>query len=301
MNPIDIVKSLTAIKGGAPRIELNAELRPIPAELALNEREKFRKLPFDHLHNFRELGGFKTLNGGQVKWGMIYRADKISDLTEQDQHYIERLKLQKIVDFRSDEERSAAPHSLLPSSSICIEALPISVEAAQVEKVTARLQQEDATAEDIAQLLIEANREMIERFTPIYKQWLQSLLDENNYPQVFHCTAGKDRTGLAAALLLRILGVPNEEVMQDYLATNTFTNTRVEHIVHRINEMTMHQVNEDVVRVLFKVQSRFLNEAYKSIDEHYGDFNNFVEIGLGFGDVECARLRELLLEPAAGI
>jgi len=107
--------------------------------------------------------------------------------------------------------------------------------------------------------------------------------------------------GLAAALLLRILGVSTDDVMDDYLATNTFTRERIERIVHHINEMTMHQVNEDVVRVLFKVQSRFLNEAYKSIDEHYGNFASFVEIGLGFGEAECGRLRELLLEPAAGI
>lgn len=296
MNPIDIIKSLPAPKGNANR----AELRPIPAELAHHERAELRKLPFDNMHNFRDLGGFNGFKGQSVKWGMIYRADKISGLSEQDQHYLERLQIKKIIDFRSDEERSNSPHSLLPHSRIVIEALPVTVEAAQIEKVTARLQQENVTAEDMALFLIEANREMIERFTPIYKQWLHGLLEDCSYPLVFHCTAGKDRTGLAAALLLRVLGVAPDHVMQDYLATNTYTGTRVEQIVHHINEMTMHQVNEDVIRMLFKVQSRFLNEAYKSIDEHYGDFANYVDIGLGFGDAECERLRQLLLEPARG-
>ena len=296
MNPIDIIKSLPATKGESVR----AESRPIPAELPSPEREKLRKLPFDNMQNFRELGGFNAAAGQTVKWGMIYRADKISGLSTQDQLYLERLKLSKIIDFRSDEERSDSPHSLLLGSNIVIEALPVTVEAAQIEKVTARLQQEDVTAEDMALFLIEANREMIERFTPVYKQWLHSLLDENNYPQVFHCTAGKDRTGLAAALLLQVLGVAADDIMADYLATNIHTGARVEQIVHHINEITMHQVNEDVVRMLFKVQPRFLHEAYKTIDEHYGSFANFVEIGLGFGDAECARLRALLLEPALG-
>ncbi|WP_320836628.1 tyrosine-protein phosphatase [Zhongshania sp.] len=297
MNPIDIIQALPTAKDES----ILAEQRLIPAELDHPEREKRRKLPFDNMHNFRELGGFKSATGLCVKWGMVYRADKISGLSDQDQLYLERLKLRKIVDFRSDEERSESPHSILATSNIIIEALPITVDAAQIEKVTARLQQEDVTAEDMAQFLIEANREMIERFAPVYKQWFHSLLDDSSYPQVFHCTAGKDRTGLAAALLLRILGVSADDVMNDYLATNTFTRERIERIVHHINEMTMHQVNEDVVRVLFKVQSRFLNEAYKSIDEHYGNFASFVEIGLGFGEAECGRLRELLLEPAAGI
>jgi protein-tyrosine phosphatase len=296
MNPIDIIKSLASIKHES----INAELRPIPAELAHAEREQRRKLPFDSMHNFRDLGGLPTEDGLAVKWGVIYRADKVAGLTEQDQHYLERLKLRKIIDFRSDEERYEAPHNLLPNSSIIIEALPVTVEAAQIEKVTARLQQESVTAEDMALFLIEANREMIERFTPVYKQWLHSLLDENNHPQVFHCTAGKDRTGLAAALLLRILGVAPEHVMRDYLATNTYTAARLEKIVHHINEMTMHQVNEDVIRMLFKVQPRFLNEAYNSIDEHYGDFPTYLDTGLGLSEEDRGRLRTLLLEPAQG-
>ena len=294
MNPIDIIRSLPTVKPES----IDAELRPIPAEVPHSYREDLRKLPFDNMHNFRDLGGFTTADGRAVKWGVIYRADKIADLSLQDQRYLERLNLRKIIDFRSDEERYEAPHSLLPETSITIEAHPVTVEAAQIEKVTARLQQENVTAEDIALFLIEANREMIERFTPVYKQWLHSLLAENSHPQVFHCTAGKDRTGLAAALLLRILGVAPDQVMHDYLATNLYTGARVEQIVHHINEMTMHQVNEDVIRMLFKVQSRFLNEAYKSIDEHYGDFAGYIEIGLGFGESECNRLRALLLEPA---
>ncbi|MEX1669363.1 tyrosine-protein phosphatase [Zhongshania guokunii] len=297
MNPIDIIKSLPALNIKS----IDAALRPIPAECAYGEREALRKLTFDNMHNFRELGGYTTTDGMQIKWGMVYRADKLAGLSEQDQYFLERLKLRKIIDFRSDEERFEAPHTLLANSAIEIAPHPVTVEAAQIEKVTARLVEENVNAEDMALFLIEANREMIERFTPVYKKWLHSLLEDGSFPQVFHCTAGKDRTGLAAALLMRILGVPNELIMQDYLATNHYTAKRVERIVHHVIETTLHQINQDVVRTLFKVQTRFLNEAFLTIDEEYGDFATYLETGLGFGEAQCARLRELLLEPQQAI
>ena len=147
--------------------------------------------------------------------------------------------------------------------------------------------------------LVEANREMVERYTPVYKQWLQSLLSEESYPQVFHCTAGKDRTGFGAALLLSILGVPHDVIVQDYLATNTYTAARVDHIVQYVNEKTMHQVNQDVVRVLFTVQKHYLAEAFKAIEEEYGDIDNYIETALGFTQTERATLQTLLLEPVS--
>jgi protein-tyrosine phosphatase len=205
------------------------------------------------MHNFRDLGGYRTSDNRQLKWGRIYRSDKLSSLSEEDQNFILRLGISQISDFRSDEERQDAPHKLPSNAGITINELPIPLEAAQIERVAARLQEENVTADDMGHFLVEANREMVERYTPVYKQWLQSLLSEESYPQVFHCTAGKDRTGFGAALLLSILGVPHDVIVQDYLATNTYTAARVDHIVQYVNEKTMHQVNQDVVRVLFTV------------------------------------------------
>ena len=294
MNAIDLLHSVPH----QVNIAGAAETRAIPALLPASEREALRKLPFDRMHNFRDLGGYQNGDKQQIKWGMLYRADKLSSLSEEDLKFITRLGIKQVSDFRSDEEHRDAPHNLPDTSGVVIKRLPITVEAAEIERILSQLQKENVTADDMAHFLIEANREMIERFTPVYRRWLQSLLDENNYPHVFHCTAGKDRTGLGAALVLRILGVPKETIVQDYLATNSYTAKRVDHIVHYFTEKTMHQVNQDVIRTLFTVQAHYLEEAFKAIDEEYRDFDTYLETAVGFAEAERVALKNLLLEPA---
>jgi protein-tyrosine phosphatase len=292
MTATEILKSMPRNK----TTQAAADSRLIPANLPPSERELARKLYFDSMHNFRDLGGYQARDGLSLKWGLIYRADKLAGLSEEDQRFLERLNIRRVVDFRSDEERYDAPHTFLAGSSISVDILPVPVEAAEIEKVTARLQEENVNSEDIARFLIEANREMIERFTAEYKQWLHSLLIDGNLPQVFHCTAGKDRTGLAAALLMRILGVSPETIMVDYMATNTYTAERVNNLVQYIHQATMHQVNEDVIRTLFRVQERYLNEAFNTIDEHYGSFSNYLTVALEIDETCISRLREIFLE-----
>lgn len=293
MNTIDLIQTTPhQVSGVGP-----AHSRAIPALLPASEREAARKLPFDNMHNFRDLGGYQTSDGRQVKWGWVYRCDKLSSLSDEDQNFIVRLGIKQVSDFRSDEERYESPHKLPATGDITVNILPITVEAAQIERITARLQEENATADDMAHLLVEANREMVERFTPVYREWLQSLLKESSYPQAFHCTAGKDRTGFGAAILLSILGVPYRTILQDYLATNAYTAARVDAIMHYVNEKTMHQVNKDVIRTLFTVQEQYLGEAFKAIDEEYGDLERYIETGLGVSESDRAHLQTLLLEP----
>src|SRR5690554_967121 len=143
--------------------------RPIPALLPAAQRPSLRKLPFHRAHNFRDLGGYVARDGRSLKWGKLYRSDKLSDLSEDDRHFLERLGLRKIVDFRSDDERHESPHSLIEDTQIQIQAMPIAVDAAQVEKVSHRLQQENVNPAEMGLFLEEANREMVERFTETFR------------------------------------------------------------------------------------------------------------------------------------
>ncbi len=276
--------------------KLAAGHRPIPAELPSEERHSLRKLPFEQAHNFRDHGGYQSRDGRSLKWGMIYRTDKLSSLSEEDQKYLERLSVRRIVDFRSDEERGMDPHALPADTAIRVEPMPIAVDAAQIELVTARLQQRDVSVDDMAALLIDANREMISQFTPVYRNWMQSLLHADNYPQLFHCTAGKDRTGLAAALLLHALDVPENTIMDDYLATNHYTAARTDQVIKQISAMDTLQVSEDVIRVLFNVQPQFINAAFDTIADSYGDLQRYFEVGLGLSSQQREQLCDLLLE-----
>ena len=276
--------------------QLSADERPIPAQLPPEERLALRKLPFEQAHNFRDLGGYLSGDGRYTRWGKIYRTDKLSSLSEQDQRYLQRLGVKRIVDFRSDEERNTAPHPLHPESRILIDPLPINVEAAQIERVTARLQEQNVSAEDMVEFLMSANRAMVTHFTDTYRNWIHSLLSDDHYPQLFHCTAGKDRTGLAAALLLRALGVSEETVMEDYLATNHYTAARIDEIIRQIQEMDVFKVEEPVIRTLFHVQPQYINAAFEVIAERYGDIEAYLQDGLALDRFQREQLRDMLLE-----
>ena len=275
---------------------LPADERPIPAQLPEAEREALRKLPFENAHNFRDLGGYKTSDGKTVKWGLIYRSDKLSELSSEDEFYLDRLGLTRIVDFRSIKEREAAPDRVAPASSIAIQHVPIKVTGADFDLIKSKIESGDLREDELSELLVQANRELVEQYTLIYRAWIQSILEDNGLPMAFHCTAGKDRTGFGAAIVLLALGVPKETVMADYLATNTYTAEQIEKTVSIVKWASLFQADAEALRPILGVEERFLNEAFLAIDEHYGSVDNYLTEGLGLTPDKRQQLRDLLLE-----
>jgi protein-tyrosine phosphatase len=118
-----------------------------------------------------------------------------------------------------------------------------------------------------------------------------ALLLESNEPTVFHCTAGKDRTGFAAALVLHALGAPRQEVMRDYL----LTNERL-----KMPELARNRLPPEASSVLWRVQPEFLQAAFEAVERDYGGLEPYFKEGLGLGEAERGRLRSLYLDPQAG-
>jgi protein-tyrosine phosphatase len=106
-------------------------------------------------------------------------------------------------------------------------------------------------------------------------------------PLVIHCTAGKDRTGFACALILQVLGVPDEVIAEDYLLTNRF---------YRRDPSASSELPDDVRQVLGSVETSFLDAAYDAIRADYGDLENYFSDGLGVGERERATLQARYLE-----
>lgn len=275
---------------------LPAAKRPIPAQLPVEQRQALRKLPFEHAHNFRDLGGYINNDGRSVKWGLIYRSDELSDLSSEDEYYLDQLGLTRIVDFRSIKEREAKPDRISPASSIAMQHRPINISATDIDLMKANILSGELDQEQLSNLLVSANREFIEHYTPTYKAWMQSILESNALPMVFHCTAGKDRTGLAAALLLLALDIPKATVMTDYLATNQYTAEQINKTITLIKWGSLFQTDAEALRPILSVEARFINEAFRVIEEHYGSIEGYLEKGLGLTAEKRAHLKALLLE-----
>ena len=265
--------------------------RPIHKTDNTFQNEDYRLLPMDGAHNTRELGGYKTTDGKSVKWGMLYRSDKLSDISDTDQAYLQDLGIKKIIDFRSKEEKEEDP-DIIPKGIDYIE-MPISVDGAMRSKIEAVLKGE--TNKDVKSFLIDANKEFVSNYNDVYEDFLRNLIDDDG-PTLFHCTAGKDRAGFAAAITLIALGVSKEDVINDYMKTNQFTKERIEEIIGQIELMTLYQTDAEILRPLLGVEREYIETAFQTAEEKYGSLENFIRDGLNISDEDIQKLRNKFIE-----
>ena len=264
--------------------------RPLHKYNSSFQNEEHRLLPMDGAHNTRELGGYKTLDGRSIKWGMLFRSDKLSDISNTDQEYLQTLGIKKIVDFRSEDEKAEEP-DIIPAGISYVE-MPISVDGAMRTKIEAVLRGE--TDKEVQSFLVDANKEFVTSYTNVYEDFLRGLIDEDA-PTLFHCTAGKDRAGFAAAITLIALGVSKEDVVEDYMKTNAFTKDRIEDILGQIKLMSLYQTDVEILRPLLGVEQIYIETAFEEAEEKYGSLENFIREGLNISDKDIKNLRNQFL------
>jgi protein-tyrosine phosphatase len=288
--------SVLLLLGGCEQ-DIALDQRIIPSKVDPSLRENNRKLIFDGVYNFRELGGIRSAGGRAVRWGKIYRSSNLSSLSETDQMFLEALEIRRIVDFRLDAELvSDGRDTFMSDANISVVHMPVGDEA-ELEYIRANMQAGKFHESDARELLETQNRMFVKDFTPIYRDWMHSLLEEENYPMVFHCSTGKDRAGLAAALVLLTLGVPMDRVMEDYLDTNRFTSDWVYKELATMNVVGMvGKIDLDAVKVLYGVEREFLEAAFKAMRDQYGSIDAYIESGLEMSFDDRERLKSILLE-----
>jgi protein-tyrosine phosphatase len=226
--------------------------------------------------NFRDLGGYRARDGRMVRWRQIFRSNHLGHLTEADIEVLRPLGLKSAFDFRGTGERAEAVCGL---SEIAVHSLP--VEPTVVASLRARRANGTAlSATDALEVMRDSYRNYVRDNTASYRALFAHLV-EDRAPLVIHCTAGKDRTGFACALILHVLGVPEELIAEDYLLTNRF---------YRRDPSASSDLPDEVSQVLGSVQTSFLDAAFDTISADYGDLENYLSRGLGLGERERAKL-----------
>ena len=159
-----------------------------------------------------------------------------------------------------------------------------------------RIMSDDLEGLDLGGFLVEANRAFVTEFAPRYRTMFEAVLAGGNLPMVVHCTAGKDRAGVAAALLLLSVGVSEQTVLQDFLLTNHYTAQRVEETLLGIRILSLFRTEPEEVRPLLLVEPRYLEAAFESMRAQDGSIEDYLGTTLDLSSEDRARLRELLLE-----
>ncbi len=170
-----------------------------------------RVLAMDGVRNFRDLGGYPTADGGEIRWGRAFRSGRLDETTDADLARIERLGITKVFDLRTQEEVDRQPDRL-PDSVEHIH-LPMSSSVAVQKGLLERITDGDVTSYTKADMA-EGYLRMLERFPEYLQQMVGAVADGETI--LFHCTAGKDRTGITAMTLLGLAGVADGHVLDDY-------------------------------------------------------------------------------------
>jgi protein-tyrosine phosphatase len=241
-----------------------------------------RSLPLAGASNFRDLGGYQGLGGQTLRWRRLFRSDHLADLTPDDQARLQALGITRAIDFRGASERAAQAYAL-PGVAYH----PLTIEPTVIHRALALQQQGHAlTAQDAVGLMQETYRGFVHDNAPRFAEMFRLLLD-NDSPIVFHCTAGKDRTGFAAALILLALGVPRATVMEDYLLTNG---------LYRRPEGLGSLAPSEVLAVLWRVQEDFLDAALHRVDADFGGIDTYLVDVLGLDDAARKELAQRYLQ-----
>lgn len=247
-----------------------------------------RKLGMQGTPNFRDFGGYTTVNGRRVKWGYLFRSGQISSLSDQDLELLGSLQLDLICDFRRQEEQESEPSRLPGNNPPRIASLPI------IPGSNARFfeQAEGATVDARAMFdfMLEINRDFAEAQTDAYARMFKEILSVENARFLVHCAAGKDRTGFAAAMILLALGVSRDVVMRDYMLTGRFFHPHAE--VDRLRQKyQMQKMDPQSILPMLEVHEDYLARALLSIEQSYPSMEIYLEKALGVGPAEVEELQ----------
>ena len=242
-----------------------------------------RVWPLQGASNFRDLGGYVGQGGRPLRWRRLFRSDHLAALTEADKARLAALGLAQAFDFRGRQERAALGYELpgVTQHSLAIE--PTVVQRMQDLMASGQA----LTPRRMAELMSDLYRALVNDQSPRFAELFEHLLTADA-PLVFHCTAGKDRTGFAAALILLALGVPREVVRQDYLITNR---------VFRQPPLVRSVLPPEVLAVLWQVQPDFLDAALQAVDADHGGIDRYLQQRLGLGPAALRTLADRYLQP----
>lgn len=246
-----------------------------------------RVLPADSVINFRDMGGYAAAGGRRVKWGKLYRSADLSRMTERDIDYARSLNIAWICDLRTDDEvrRSPSPrigHETNEQLSLMASADPTRM--AGLDGIT-------------VDMLAHMNRMMVGQIG-LTARFFRRLLDQEGAPILFHCAAGKDRTGFAGAMILHALGVERADIARDYALTNRFAERfkAVMGTAHEPFASMLAGLPEEVLSAMMEARPSYMEAAFDEIDRRYGSFESYWTSGLGLGLEELDKLREHYLQ-----
>lgn len=263
-----------------------------------------RLLPLEGGRNFRDLGGYQTVDGRTVKWGHIFRSGVMHELTGNDYSYLADLGIKSICDFRDARERDEEP-TLWKAGDVDYKFFADPPERDPRENpMFAALLDPESSSEDIKLAMAKGYSDIakseIEGYTAMFKE-----LSAGRVPLAFNCSAGKDRAGTAAALILTALGVPEDTVVFDYSLSDKYVDYMEAFMSPEKRAKAESQPNHpyaflfklpvEKVEPLLASDPLYIQTSFADLKAEYGTVLNFIQTELKVSDSDLTSMRETLL------
>ncbi|KUY31035.1 hypothetical protein ATB96_11885 [Elizabethkingia ursingii] len=244
-----------------------------------------RVVKMEGAFNFRDVGGYKTADGKEVVLGKIYRSDAIDKLSDRDLKTFKNKKISTVVDFRGVEEAKKAPDRLPDHTSYLL--CPAgSSDLPNAQSIANMLKNKNF----LFDMYGEGGLPYFgERYRPLFVKLLTLQPDE---ALLYHCTGGRDRTGMASALFLKILGVPQDIIENDYVASNFYLakNPTMKNMYAGLSKMS--GLSDAEIKQQMELRPELIRNFFNSIDKKYGSIENFFQVEMGIGPNEIAILKK---------
>ena len=241
-------------------------------------------------YNLRDLGGYPA-EGGMIAWGRVYRGGTLARLTDQDHAVLERLDIHTVCDLRTSRERHHRPSRLPEGARPARWSRDYDMSSADLIDALAH---PSATAAAARDRMIDLYRFLAYEQAASYAA-LFRMIGDGALPILFHCSAGKDRTGIAAALLLDVLGVARETVIEDYLITEQFFEQGCAMLRDEPTSARLLTVHPEIWKPLMQAERAYIEEMFRTIEDRHGSARGFLREALDLTETEIDRLAPALV------
>lgn len=268
-----------------------------------------RLINANSIDNFRDLGGYKTVDGRTVKWGCFYRTASLSSVSLEDKILLENMKIKTIFDLRSkmevlsgkDVELNGCKYInesgivTLDDRNITKDKHYIKEENFDMHKMIMELLKNQDKIKEVGEFFLDGYKKMIQH-NEAFKILFDTLKSEERLPLIFHCTSGKDRTGVAGALILLALGVDEKTVIEDYCLSNKYREEVNNKQIDKIKEYVKDAKLLEICRAFFEVKEEYLMIALNYIKKEYSSYEEYIIEGLKVTREELQTFRDKYLE-----
>lgn len=240
----------------------------------LSQLDRNRIITLEGAYNVRDLGGFATGDGGTVKKGLLFRSDELSGLTEADLSRLGSLGIKTIADFRAKAEIARAKNSRIRQ----VRTVELNIDCGDSRAILLAIDNGNGS-----QAMKNVNRSLVRDYSQIFREFFSLISDKENLPLLFHCTAGKDRTGFAAAMFLSALGVSREDIFNDYMLSASGVKKK----------FSAALLAMPALAPVVAVRADYLLAAFEEIEANFGSLKDYLTTRLG---VDMDKMRDIFVE-----